>query len=199
LIPRSETETLVECVIDHCSKAGLTRPQLLDLGTGSGCIAVAVLKHVAGASVVATDVSKNVLDVARMNAERHGVLDRLTLVEADCLALPAEVIPDGGFDVIMSNPPYIAPDEMEELDAGVRGFEPRTALTDDQDGLSFYRSIAADGPGLLGPNGVVVVEAADGQAQTVGEMLEASQRFTHRGTFKDQVVGQERVLVFSLR
>lgn len=197
LIPRSETETLVECVIDHCSKAGLTQPRLLDLGTGSGCVAIAVLKHIGGASVVATDVSKEALDVARINAERHGVLDRMTLVEADCLALPEEVEPEGGFDVLMSNPPYVAPDEMERLDVTVRCFEPRAALTDEKDGLSFYRSIAADGPGLLAAGGVVILEVADGQGPAVKELLEASGRFAHRGTKRDRVVGQERVFVFS--
>lgn len=198
LIPRAETETLVECIIDHCLNAGLAHPRLLDLGTGSGCIAIAVLKHVAGARGVATDISKEALEVARGNAERHGLLDRLTLVEAGGLALPDGVVPDGGFDVLMSNPPYIPSDEMERLDATVRKYEPRVALTDEKDGLSFYRSIAADGPGLLASGGVVVVEVADEQGRVVRELLEASGRFAHRQTKKDRVVGKERALVFSL-
>jgi release factor glutamine methyltransferase len=198
LIPRSETETLVECVIDHCAQAGLSSPRLIDLGTGSGCVAIAALKNIAGASAVATDVSPEAVEVARRNAERHGVLDRLTLVEADRLALPDDAVPDGGFDVLMSNPPYIAPEEMEGLDATVRKYEPRIALTDDQDGLTFYRSIAEEGARLLAADGVVAVEVADGRGAAVRELLEGSGRFAHRATRKDRVVGQERVQMFSL-
>ena len=90
LIPRPETETLVEQVIEYCRARGLAEPLLLELGTGSGCIAVAVLKHLPGARVVATDIDPAALEVARHNAERYGVESRLTLLEADRLALQAE-------------------------------------------------------------------------------------------------------------
>lgn len=198
LIPRPETEELVETVIDHCVKAGLTQPQLLDLGTGSGCMAVAVLTQLEDAGAVATDVSPAALEIARCNARRHGVQDRLSLVEADRFALPADVIPDGGFDVVMSNPPYVRADEMDRLDASVRDYEPSLGLTDGADGLSFYRSIATDAPGLLAGGGVVIVEAGDGQAAAAIETIEAVGRLEHRGTRKDRVVGQERVLMFSI-
>ncbi len=91
LIPRPETETLVETVLDHCTKAGLTKPRLLDLGTGSGCIAIALLVQLEGATAVATDISPAAITLAKANAERHGVSDRFTAVEADRLGLPAEV------------------------------------------------------------------------------------------------------------
>src|SRR3990172_2285629 len=80
LIPRAETETLVECVLDHCEKGGLTHPRILDLGTGTGCLAVTALVHLAAAKGVATDLSAAALEVARSNAARHGVSDRLLLV-----------------------------------------------------------------------------------------------------------------------
>lgn len=197
LIPRPETELLVECVLDHCTKSSLAEPKLLDLGTGSGCIAVALLAQCAGAVAVGTDVSSAALEVARCNAERNGVMDRLTLVEADRLALPTGVVPQGGFDVLVSNPPYVAAEGMDQLDKSVREHEPRIALTDDQDGLSFYRSIATDGAALLSAQGVVVVEVGDGQAAVVVETVERPGELVHRGTWKDRVVGQPRVLMFS--
>ncbi len=198
LIPRPETEALVECVLDHCTRVGLSSPQLLDLGTGSGCIVVAVLTQLADARAVATDVSPAALDIARYNAERHRVSDRLALVEADRLALPGGVVPDGGFDVLMSNPPYVAVDGMDGLDTTVRDYEPAAALTDGGDGLSFYRSIAEDGPALLAAGGVVIVEVADGQAASAVKVVEETGKFAHRKTRTDRVVGQDRVVVFSL-
>jgi len=197
LIPRPETELLVECVLDHCTKISLAEPRLLDLGTGSGCIAVALLAQCAGAVAVATDVSSAALEVARCNAERNGVSDRLTLVEADRLALPNSVVPDEGFDVLVSNPPYVAADGMDQLETSVRRHEPRIALTDGQDGLTFYRSIATDGAALLSARGVVLVEVGDGQAAVVVETVDRPGELVHRGTWKDRVVGQPRVLMFS--
>ncbi|MCH7808598.1 MAG: peptide chain release factor N(5)-glutamine methyltransferase [Planctomycetes bacterium] len=197
LIPRSETERLVECVIDHCHKRGLLQPRLWDLGTGSGCIAVALLVNLDEAQIVATDVSAAALEIARRNADRHGVSDRLSLVEADCLSLPPEHVPEGGFDVVMSNPPYVPGDEVAQLDANVRGYEPRAALTDEQDGLSFYRSIGGDASAFLKADGVVVVEVADGCAEQARQAIEAPRTLVHRQTLKDRVVGQERVLMFS--
>ncbi|MEK7730836.1 MAG: peptide chain release factor N(5)-glutamine methyltransferase, partial [Planctomycetota bacterium] len=199
LIPRAETETLVECVLDHCGKAGLTHPRLLDLGTGTGCLAIAALVHLPVATGVATDVSAAALEVARSNAARHGVTDRLTLIEADRLALPAEVVPQSGFDILMCNPPYIPASAIAGLDAAVRDYEPSLALTDGAEGLSFYRTIAADGPALLAPDAMVFVEIGDGQAQAVVEVMTAVGNLEHRQTRKDRIVGQERVLAFSIK
>ena len=196
LIPRPETETLVERVIDYCKKAGPVEPRLIDLGTGCGCIAVAVLTQVRGSRAVATDVSSAALEVAKENAARHGVADRFTPVEADRLALPAGVVPEGGFDVLVSNPPYVAAATLRELEAGVRAYEPAVALTDGGDGLSFYRSIAADAPGLLAREGVVFIEVGDGQARAARELVERTGALVQRGSWKDQVVGRERVLMF---
>lgn len=198
LIPRPETELLVERVLDHCEKVGLSQPRLLDLGTGSGCVVVAVLSQLDGAGAVATDVSPAALEIARFNAKRHSVLDRLALVEADRLMLPEQVVPDGGFNVLMSNPPYVPADTMGGLDAAVRDHEPTAALTDGGDGLSFYRSVAADAPRMLAPEGAVFVEVGDGRAATVIATVEETGMLVHLKTWKDQVTGHERVLMFSL-
>ncbi len=197
LIPRPETERLVECVLDHCKQAGLTKPRLADIGTGSGCIVIAVLAHIEGATAVATDISAAALAVARANAERHGVLDRLTLAEADGLSLAESVVPDGGFDVLMSNPPYVAASETADLPPTVRDHEPRVALTDEADGLTFFRAIGSDAPALLAPDGCVLVEVGDGQADAAIQVVVASQGLRHVGTWKDRTVGQDRVLMFS--
>lgn len=197
LIPRPETELLVECIVDHCGNAKLSEPHMLDLGTGSGCVAVTLLAQIAGAEIVASDVSPAALAVAKANAERHGVADRLQAIEADRLALPADALPAAGFDILVSNPPYVAAEAVEALVATVRDHEPSIALTDGGDGLSFYRSIAADGPALLSTAGVVFVEVGDGQASAVMEIMQSRGGFSHEKTWKDRVVGHERVLMFS--
>lgn len=196
LIPRPETEVLVECAIDHCLKMGLDEPRLLDLGTGSGCIAIALLVQLPGARAVATDISAAALEVARINAERHHVSDRLKFVEADGLALAGDAVPEDGFDLLLSNPPYVAASAVPQLDACIREYEPAVALSDGGDGLSFYRQIAAEGPNLLTEKGVVIVEGGDGQAATVISTMEGAGGLTHEQTRSDRVVGQERVLKF---
>jgi release factor glutamine methyltransferase len=195
LIPRPETETLVECVLDHCAKTGYEAPSILDLGTGSGCIAVALLHQIPEARAVAGDISADALTIARENAERHGVAERCVFVEADRLDLPGEVLPPGGFDVIVSNPPYIAAAEVPALEPAVRNFEPMIALSDQGDGLCLHRSIAAGAAGLLAPGGVVAVEVAAGQASRVAELFEGC-GWRRRETRRDRVAGHERVLVF---
>jgi len=198
LIPRAETEELVECVIDHARGQVMAPPlRMLDLGTGSGCIAIAVLSQLRDATCVATDVSPAALEVARRNAERHGVLDRITLVQADRLALPADAVPEGGFDFIACNPPYIPAGRVAGLDAAVRDFEPHIALSDGGDGMSFYRALAEGAAAFLSPSGVIAVEVADRRADAAIKTLTGGEALVHRQTRKDRVVGRERVLVFA--
>jgi release factor glutamine methyltransferase len=165
LIPRPETELLVEVVLSLRGGGG---PLLADIGTGSGCIAVTLAKRLPDAAVFATDISDEALAIARKNAERHEV--ELTLLQGDLLApLPAEM----RFDVIVSNPPYIARSESETLAPEVLG-EPHTALFDtDADGLGFYRRLAAGAPARLNPNGLLAVEVGQGQAVSVARLFEA--------------------------
>jgi len=197
LIPRPETEVLVECALDHCAQSRLSEPSLLDLGTGSGCIAIALLKQLPGARAVATDISTAALEVAKLNAQRHEVSDRLTFVEADALALPREAVPEDGFDLLLSNPPYVAADAVDQLDVTVREFEPSVALSDGADGLSFYRQIGEKASDLLTQGGVVIVEVGDAQAEAVIEIMREPGTLKHEHTRKDRVVGQQRVLKFS--
>lgn len=197
LIPRPESETLVEAVVDHVSKSGWAEPKILDVGTGSGCLIIAALANLPAARGVGTDVSEAALAIARGNAERNRVADRVEFALADRLGLPAAVIPSGGFQAIVCNPPYIAKDGVATLDRAVKDFEPALALTDGGDGLSFYRTLANDGPRLLATDGIVVVEVADGQAAAVVEVMTAEGVFALQRVRKDAVVGQERALVFA--
>lgn len=198
LIPRPESETLVECVVDCLKDNSEIEAVFLDMGTGSGCLSIAILKQIAGVRAVATDISAGALSLAQENAEKHLVVDRLTLIEADRLTISTEVIPAGGFDVILSNPPYVAAEDMADLPANVRDFEPTLALSDGQDGLSFYRSIGKDAPALLKPGGAVFVEIEAGKTKDVIRVVEEAGPLRHSGTWRDRVVGADRVLGFTL-
>ncbi|MEM0937412.1 MAG: peptide chain release factor N(5)-glutamine methyltransferase [Pseudomonadota bacterium] len=163
LDPRPETETLVAMALE------LPMTRLLDLGTGSGCIAISVLAERAEATAVATDISVEALEIAEFNALDLGVADRLAFVHADWGAGLS-----GPFDLIVSNPPYIAVDEIAGLAPEVRDFEPHAALTDGGDGLGAYRRIAADAPRLLAPGGSVAVEIGLGQEHDVQAIFVAA-------------------------
>ncbi len=199
LIPRPETETLIEVVVDHCQARELSSPLLLDMGTGSGCIAITLLKQLPNALAFATDVSEEVLAIARENTEQHKLTDRLTLLKADRLAIDSTLLPERKFDLIASNPPYIAEHDVSSLDANVRDHEPLQALSDGEDGFSFYRTLALDAMDLLALGGAVFVEIADtpdNAAQAV-EAIFAGHGWSVRARVKDRTVGKTRVLGFT--
>jgi release factor glutamine methyltransferase len=153
LVPRPETEGLVVRVIDLCKP--VAAPRIVDVGTGSGAIAVTLAKHLPRARIVATDVSAEALEVARANAARHGVAERITFVACDLLDDPAAA---GPWDVIASNPPYVREDEFESLPPDVRLYEPRGALVAGPRGIEVVERLAAAAAGCLEPGGWLVVE-----------------------------------------
>jgi len=161
LDPRPETESLIAVALEGPAPA-----RLLDLGTGSGCIAVTLLAEWPAAQGVATDISGAALAVAAENAARHGVAGRLDLVEANWFHGVS-----GRFDMIVSNPPYIARAEMAGLAPEVRGHDPRGALSDGADGLGAFRAIADGVRAHLAPGGRVLVETGAGQGAAVAGML----------------------------
>jgi release factor glutamine methyltransferase len=163
LDPRPETETLVALALS----APFAR--VLDLGTGSGCILVSLLAERPAAQGVGTDISPEALMVAGENAARHGVADRLVLTPSDWFADIG-----GRYDLIVSNPPYIAAAEMDGLAPEVRDHEPRLALTDGGDGLGAYRAIAAGARGLLSPGGRLLVEIGPTQGAAVSRLFAAA-------------------------
>jgi len=192
LIPRPETELLVEQAVMALRAGKRETGQVWDIGTGSGCAAVAIAKLHPAARVVASDVSALALAVARQNAERHGVLDRVTMVEADAAEIPAELVPAGGFDVMVSNPPYIAESHRASLPANVREYEPALALFGGADGLAVIRKIAAGGLAKLAAGGRAFVEVADGQSEAAAAVFVGA-GWAHRDTLKDGA-GIPRVL-----
>jgi release factor glutamine methyltransferase len=168
LIPRPETEHSVEKVIVLCR--GLARPRVVDVGTGSGAIAIAVAHEVPGAQVTATDISAEALAIARQNAERNGVAQRVRFLEGDLL-IP---VSDQRFDVVASNPPYVSTDDRPSLDVEVREFEPATALFAGADGLQIYERLIPQAAEALVPGGRIVLEIGYGQRDAIGALLTAS-------------------------
>lgn len=166
LIPRPDTETLVLASLDHLK--GKANPSVLDLGTGSGCVAVSIAHQVKTACVTAVDISQAACSVARRNAERHGVADRVAVLEGDLFApLPVAA----RFDLIVSNPPYIGTSEIPTLDVGVKDYEPRRALDGGPDGLDFYRRITSEALHWLAPEGHLFVEVGWTQDAAVRDLF----------------------------
>jgi release factor glutamine methyltransferase len=148
---------------------GTAGPLVLDFGTGSGCLAIAVAVHCPNCRVEAVDNSQRALEVAGRNSARHGVAARIHFSHGSS---PASLPGETRFDLLLSNPPYIPTAEIETLAPEVREHEPRSALDGGVDGLNFYRSLAELGRPLLKPAGRLMVECGDGQAESVRGLLE---------------------------
>ncbi len=159
LIPRPETEHLVEAVLALPLPSA---PRLLDVGTGSGCLAITLALELPAAKVVATDLAPGALAVAAANARRLGAAERVRFLAADLVA----GLELGAFDAMVSNPPYVAPEDAERLSIEVRGFEPPLALFAQEQGLAVYRRLLA-GASCLGPGSSLLLELGLGQAEPV--------------------------------
>jgi release factor glutamine methyltransferase len=172
LIPRPETEHIIEAVLEHVREKGMTAPRILDVGTGSGCIAVTLAVNLPSAHVTAVDISPAALDVARANAARHRVTDRMTFLESDFLSVFNE--DHAIFDVVVSNPPYIPEEQFEGLQREVRDHEPYRALIGGIRGTEAYEVLLRDVPALLAPGGVFICEIGFGQAERIVEIGDAA-------------------------
>lgn len=171
LIPRPETELLVETALELLR--GAASPLVCDVGTGSGCIAVALLHARADARALALDISPEALRVAARNAARHGVGERFLALASDCLdALGAEEYADLRFDLIASNPPYVAERDVAGLQREVREHEPRVALTPGGDGLSVIRRLLKEAPRRLKPRGHLLLEIGFNQHEQVAALTD---------------------------
>ncbi|MFN0199404.1 MAG: peptide chain release factor N(5)-glutamine methyltransferase [Planctomycetaceae bacterium] len=188
LIPRPDTETLVLQVLEHAK--GFTQPRILDVGTGSGCIAVAVAHHVPSARVTATDISPDALAVAQKNAELNKVADRIVFRPGDLFAAIDDGLP---FDIIVSNPPYVTSKELQSLDPDVRLHEPHLALDGGEDGMTVIRRLIADAPAHLVENGVLLIEIASEQAQAVEQLMQSQGCFIDICSIPD-TTGRPRVV-----
>lgn len=189
LIPRPETETLVELAAAALAKFSSPPPAVLDFGTGTGCIALALAAKCPSASLHALDISASALALARRNAAAHKLTGRVTFHLGDGFAaLPPEL----RFDLVVANPPYIPAAEIPTLQPEVRDFDPRLALDGGADGLDFYRRLADEAAARLNSGGGLFAEFGDGQAEAIQRL------FTQAGWKKiaahADLTGRARVL-----
>lgn len=172
LIPRPETELIVEEVIRLMEEERREAPTIIDVGTGSGCLAVAIAREVPRARVIALDISPAALAVAQRNARRNGQEERIRFVASDLLSA---LVDEPLASIIVSNPPYIGIDELPELQREVRDWEPLTALTDFADGLSFHRRLLGESPSRLLPGGYLICELGYRQGATVATLASTAE------------------------
>lgn len=174
LIPRPETEFLVERVIHLARESERRAPLIVDAGTGSGCIAVALAVNLPNASVIATDISSDAIAVARLNAARHAVAARIEFLAGDLLAPLDGRGLENAVDILASNPPYVAEGRPELIQREVREWEPAAALFGGADGLRFYRRLLVDGLQVVKPGGHLVCEIGYTQLDAISELIAAS-------------------------
>jgi release factor glutamine methyltransferase len=197
LVPRPETEHLVEAILDLEEEAGPPRAGaagrlLADVGTGSGAIAVSLTSYVTTLRAVATDVSTDILAVAKANAERHKVDERIDFRLGGGLAILADCA--GHLAYLVSNPPYIPTALIAELDPEVRDWEPRAALDGGPDGLTLIRELIAESPSLLGAGGYLALEVMAGQADAVIALADAAGDWEEIRAIAD-LAGHDRVVL----
>jgi release factor glutamine methyltransferase len=169
LVPRPDTETVVELALAICRDERSTQPRIADIGTGSGAILLALLSELRDATGVGTDISPTALCTARDNAAHFGLAPRAAFIVCNYAAALS-----GPFDLIVSNPPYIRSADIPRLDREVREYDPHGALDGGIDGLDAYRAIIPEAARLLVPGGTLIVEAGSGQSGAIAELMSAS-------------------------
>jgi release factor glutamine methyltransferase len=206
LIPRPETELLVEEVL-RLAEEGMDKPReagakeggpvIIDLCTGSGCIAVALAKKLPGSLVYATDISEKALEVAAYNAGANGVKDRIVFGRGDLYEAVVGFGLKKSAAFIVSNPPYVTDGDFFSLLPEIREHEPQGALRAGADGLDFIRKIVAGAPEYLAPGGSLVMEIGYGQAREVEALAKSAGAFSNI-SFKKDLAGIERMLIAGL-
>ena len=188
LIPRPETEHLVEKAIDWCRAKQLDAPKVLDLCTGSGCVGLTVALEIPGAEVTLSELSSEAKSVAEQNCNDHGLQDRVQVLEGDLF----ESVLDGQrFDLILANPPYVEESYMDQMQKDVRDYEPHLALFAPEDGLSLVRRIIMESPAYLKPGALLALEIGAGQSARVQSLW--GQAWKEPGIIKD-LSGHDRTV-----
>ena len=180
LIPRPETELIVENILNQFPKD--EKLIILDIGSGSGNIAIALAVNLPSSKIVSTDVSEEALQVAKENSERHKISERIKFVKHDILKNDLNNFPM--FDIVVSNPPYVSKESYLTLQKEIKNFEPAIAVTDEGDGYTFYREISAKASVKLKENGKLFFEVAQGQSGEVVEIM-TKNNFKNIGVIKD--------------
>jgi release factor glutamine methyltransferase len=199
LIPRPDTETLVENVLQTVRhQPGMESPRVIDLCTGSGCIAAAIAHHLKTATVLAIDISPAAVKVARQNVERLGLTDRVTVEEGDLFSPLQRMVDVQPFHMIVANPPYIRTSDLTGLDRSVREYEPLQALDGGRDGLTLHRRILDEAGDRLLSGGRVFLEIAFDQGELAREKGDSYGNFDDVRILKD-FGGRDRVLTLRRR
>ncbi len=195
LIPRPETEILVETVLKITDKKQYHDRiiTILDIGTGSGNIAVSLAKNLSNVKIYASDISREALTIANENVQRHDVTDKIHLLHGNVFDAFNGNVEKGHVDFIVSNPPYVTETESKNLEPEVRDHEPLLALVAGEDGLCFYKRIIKDAADWLTPNGYLVIEIGETQANDINKLLQNKLHFAELEIIKD-LQGKERII-----
>lgn len=190
LIPRPETEHVVIAAIDAAKTLGDRPVKIVDVGTGSGCIAVTLAKHIPNCTVLATDISADAIKVAKRNAEQHRVLSQVTFLNSDLFkTVPIDVRPD----LIVSNPPYIGRQEIDSVDASVKDFEPEIALFAGDEGTEVIQRLVKEAADRLDNGGFLILETSPVIFARCLEIVTRENRFSEPQVIKD-LAGHRRVI-----
>jgi len=192
LIPRPETETLVEAIIEHL--INFFSPKIVDLGTGSGAIAISLAKTLKDSMIYATDISQDPLSVAMENTKRHKLENQIEFLCGDLFEPLKNRKLEGSIDCVVSNPPYVSPEEFDQLPKEVRDYEPLVALKSDEEGTSFHKRIIEGSLDFLKKEGILALELGLGQASKVAELVRECTGFKNIEIKKD-LGGIERIVV----
>lgn len=188
LIPRQDTETLVETIIEYSKQNRVEKA--VEVGVGSGCISVSLVHYIKGLNITAIDICENALAVAKKNVKAHQLEEHITLLQSDVFK---DYDGEESLDLIVSNPPYITFDECKGLMGEVKEHEPRKALTDEGDGLKFYREITKEGKKYLKKNGLLAYEIGYLQGEDVCNILKR-EGFYNIKLIQD-LAGKDRVVI----
>jgi release factor glutamine methyltransferase len=195
LIPRPETEILVEAVLEnvHDKQYSNEKITIMDIGTGSGNIAISLAKNLSNVEIYASDISQEALEIARENVQRHKVADKVLLLHGDLSGAFISHIDQGSIDFIVSNPPYVSESEWKNLEPELKDHEPRKALVAGKDGLCLYRHIIRDASDWLMPDGCLVFEIGDTQANSITRFMESEEHYKDIEISND-LQGKERII-----
>jgi release factor glutamine methyltransferase len=192
LVPRPETELVAELGWNFLATSSLPSPAALDMGTGTGCIAIALAAKCPRAKIAATDLSPDALALAKENAEKNLVAGKIEFFQGDGFSALSV---DARFDLIISNPPYIPTTEIATLQPEVRDFDPRPALDGGADGLAFYRMFASQAKLFLKPGGKIMLEFGDGQAPAIQKKFAGENWIVE--AIKEDYSQRERIFIAS--
>jgi len=195
LIPRPETEILVETVLknEHDKQYSKRKITIMDIGTGSGNIAVSLAKNLSNVEIYASDISQEALEIAKTNAQEHKVVDNIHLLHGDLFSAFVGYAEKEHIDFIVSNPPYVSESEWKNLEPELRDHEPRVALVAGKDGLCFYKQIIKEATDWLMPDGYLIIEIGETQANTIIKLMEREGHYEDFEIIKD-LQGKERVI-----